>query len=256
MGRFRRRKTKYTWLPQLGFQASTAEMDSVILPVSINAAALNGDPSDPNIFAIIPDAPKETAASAFDEHLSDYVGSEYTLRRIVGNIFFSAPHYVNTTNPQATQVAICAGFFVARVDAGDPSAIVPIGATSAALRRQNYGPVHVQTTREPWIWRRTWMMSPLTMTAAGAQNYLISAGDGFAGTYPLNNYLGSVAEGSKVDAKTIRRIRGDERLFFSVQAVVLEAKGTIGSATVSFPNGSMDLRFLGALRRARGKGAF
>lgn len=255
MGRVRRRKTRYTWFPQIGAQGSTPGDDTTLIRVQPTAVASTGDPSDPILFPVIPDAPNDTPATNA-EHLSDFIASEYVLRRIVGNYYVGAPSFINTVTQDVVQsYAIAVGFFVARCDDEAAGFTSPIGATTVAERRQNYGPLAVQTTREPWIWRRTWVLSPrLFQATTGAPAQATTTGVA-AGNYPANNYTGSVAEGSKVDAKTVRRVRGDERLFMAVQSQILEVDSPSGSGLV-LGDHFMDLRFLGALRKATQRGVF
>lgn len=248
----RRRRTKYTWFPQIGTEGAEEADDTVVLDVSIptpNPVALGL--SDVNIFPILPDAPKETVGVADDAHLSDYIGSEYILKRIVGKFFCTAgTASANDANRPPQRLVIGAGFFIARAG-GEGITGSPIGTDTADERQIGYGPLNLQTTREPWIWRRSWALSPLIFTDVAA------VGDGLSyinmGTYPHNNYCGSVADGPHIDAKTARRITNDDRLFFAVQVWSQDADTGSGSP---LPAGILDVRLLGALRKARGRSAF
>lgn len=263
MGRLRRRKRKYTWFPQIGNQAADEVDDAVCLSISLLSTPLNGALSDVTIFPILPDVPAETpVGSGIAENLSTFIGNEYFLKRIVGRFTCSCSSYVYSDTPQATQVILGAGFFIARADhpsAGGALTAGPIASGTAAERKENYGPLHLETTREPWIWRRTWTMSPGVLSAAvsGVRVWnQSSTNQGPSGNFPYNNLNGSVAEGSHIDARTARRVGQDDRLFFAVQQQVVTYCGTAGSAVYNFDDATLDVRILGALRRARNRSAF
>lgn len=252
MGRLRRRRRKYTWFPQLGSQGSTAEDDTSVLSIAIpqtTGAAL----SDVNIFPVLPDVPLEalgtTITPGANTSLVNYIASEYFLRRIVGKFACRLHPFISTDANQIQAATIAAGFLIARAAEAETITGGPIGAANAAERKQNYGPLNIQTTREPWIWRRTWTLSPLEAAGSGVQVFGTSTG-----LFPPNNYLGSVAEGSFIDAKTARRVGNDDRLFFAVQTMINDQTGT--PAAYTFPDAVLDIRVLGALRRARNRSVF
>lgn len=247
MGRLRRRKRRYTWFPQIGFQSSNPEDDSVVLPVAVPNAPLSGLLSTPTIFPIIPDAPNEEPTAVTD-HLDDFIASEYFLKRIVGRFVCAAPARTSVQTPYTIAYAIGAGFFIARADS--PTSTKPIGSAAATDAKNNYGVLNVQNTREPWIWRRVWIMSPL-VTASGFQVF-----DPNYPYYANNNLNGSVAEGSNIDARTARRVTQDDRLWFTVQTQVLNAGGSFEFEEQTFPEAYLDVRLLGALRKARNRSAF
>lgn len=245
MGRLRRRKRKYTWLPQLGFQSGDPTTDTVVLPVSFGATLTDGAPGIVSIIPIVPDSPRETPGALTDQ-LVDFVGNEWFLKRIVGKFAITTQAIVQNSGDEIP-VDICygAGFFVARAGQNN---VDPVGAqTVASANNAEYGPLNLSTTREPWIWRRTWMLSPKSSTAGGQDS---------SGFYPRNNYLGSVAEGTHIDAKTARRIGQDDRLYFAVQAMVTNTAGGANVVQLTLPDAQLDVRILGALRRARQRSAF
>lgn len=250
MGRARRHRRKYTWLPQLGFQSGDPNLDTVVLPVSFGATLTDGAPGIVAIIPIVPDAPRETPGALTDQ-LVDFVGNEWFLKRIVGKLHLTTSRINVTTgnsgNELPLDICIGAGFFVAR--AGEDN-INPIGAqTVAAANNSQYGPLNLATTREPWIWRRTWCLSPQILAAGVASETL-------GGFFPHNNYCGSVAEGSHIDAKTARRIGQDDRLYFAIQAMATQIGGGATTVAVSLPDAQLDVRILGALRRAKQRSAF
>lgn len=252
MGRLRRRKRKYTWFPQIGTQGASAEDDTTILSIAIPQTS-GTLLSDVNIFPIIPDVPLEGLGAAItpgaNTSLVNFIASEYFLKRIVGKFACSLNPLPATTGNQIQAATIGCGFLIARAAEAEVITGGPIGASTAAERKQNYGPLNVSTTREPWIWRRTWTMSPIVTAASGVQVW-----GNPSGSFPPHNMQGSVAEGSQIDARTARRVGNDDRLFFAVQTAINDQTGT--PATYTFPDGILDIRILGALRRARNRSVF
>lgn len=240
-----RRRRKYTWFPQLGFQGAQPENDTTVLPITPAVVPGSGALSDVVIFPIVPDTPKDTP-TAGTENLDDFIGNEYLLKRIVGRVWFAAGFNDSTAPNVILDIAVGIGFFVARADRTAAAGASPIGTATAVERKENYGPLTLQNTREPWIWRRVWLVSNSTIVAA--TNAIVP------GNYPRNNLDGSVAEGSHIDAKTARRVGDDDRLFCAIQTVATLVSGNPGD--LQLQDFTMDVRVLGALRKARGKSAF
>lgn len=164
--------------------------------------------------------------------------SDWMLERIVGKLFIGLD--IETTESPA--VLCGAGFFVARSNnesggGGD----TPIGSATAAERNENYSPLHEDTVDEPWLWRRTWLLGG-SPTSFGLT------------TFPLNNaFYGSVMDGPHIDAKSVRRIGNDERLWFAFSTASLAADVEQTNGAV---RGYLDYRILGALRKSKGKSSF
>lgn len=172
--------------------------------------------------------------------------NEYLLKRVVGKIYVSVSQIAGT---QKGAILCAAGLFVARAEnpAGDPGAEdFPIGARDVGVFA-DYAPLNTDTMREPWIWRRSWVLSNQLSTLAAE---IIS--------YPKTNVeYGSVADGPHIDAKTARRVKEGERLFFAVQARAFPVNhttaGDSGDVTVHF---AYEVRALGALRKGHNRSAF
>lgn len=160
-----------------------------------------------NISAPWSDSTVETDA-AFQDSVDELQGNHYLLKRIVGKINVALDPKATLTTPQRWLVG--AGFFVARSD-NDLSGAgtnTPIGwaAMGAAERLSNYNPLCADTAREPWLWRRTWM---LDMNPAGMD----------AAAFPRSNaYFPGTFDGPHVDTKSKRRVEDDERLWLAVGA--------------------------------------
>lgn len=281
-----RRRTKYIWLPPIGEAGGQATglpariNDDVGFDFVINATA------DPNfeetavaVAPLIFDAPYETTSIlgttgvAADTPLSWFLQNEYVLKRIVGNIFVTIDSRQTAVEAPSAALVAC-GFFVARADDNSANPDQPIGTLegifdvvpSAKGRVFNYSPLSPTTAREPWIWRRTWILSPWgsgirngsnqPLAPSGANN-LATLVDGGGGYFPPTNVHYSDSKTNHYcDAKTVRRIRSDERLWFVVAARAWGLHQGITNSDDLLIKGHCDLRFLGAARKARQRGTF
>jgi len=244
----RRRRARGTWLPSIGSVTAAGDDDSV----ASGRQFFIDVPIDGTIGTILTpltfDQPVEGEADPTTSTMADIVGSEYFLERIVGKCFaFRQP---TSANNQA--VLFGAGFFVARANdtssGGGPD--TPIGSASVAELRDNYSPLEVDTIRLPWIWRRTWLLGSSGIpTGVTAPNFFVAADS------PASTMLyGSVADGPHIDAKTKRRVRLEERLFFVVSATTFPF--TLGEQPAQSIGGYLDYRLFGQLRRATQRGVF
>lgn len=172
---------------------------------SIGVLPTVGPPGVTQVIALTLDYPMEAARASQIISLSDAVDDGYRLRRIVGKCFVSLAQNIGdaqTTFP--TGVLVSAGFIVLRVDE----------QTGAPLRLANlnaYDPLELDNTSDPWVWRRTWMLSnPLGATSG------VTVG---AAQFPrANTDYGSASDGPHIDQATARRVSKEERLFFVISA--------------------------------------
>lgn len=261
MARKTRRSRKYTWFPTIGTASGPEPTDnfngrsfSMFVPGDGSTRAL--------VSALVPDAPLEGDEIDYTKggQLVQALGQEYFLRRIVGKVFIA-----NTTNwtapaDNSPAVIVGVGFFVARVadaSAGGPD--IPIGATSPINIVEEYNPLSEDCIREPWIWRRTWVLgNPLEdayRSSQAGQGMTVSQAGGSTRWPGTTAGYGSVADGGHVDAKTGRRVGNDDRLWVAVAARSY-ALGELPFPEDSFIDGTFDLRFLGALRKAHNRSTF
>lgn len=238
----RRRKFKGTWLPAYGNEVS---QDVQTIGIHDTLFTLdNEDVVKTNIIALLPDKPNEDFDSDTNS-LADTIGSEYALRRIVGK--FHAAFSNSSGTPAQNVIKLGLGFFVSTCNPSEP--LLPIGTAGQVFTPatdeagfEQYCPLALATIRQPWIWRRTWALQQ-----PSGSNWL---------AFPASTAgYGSVMDGPHIDAKTRRRVRQDERLYAAVAISYFspESDETTGDVSVSY---DLDLRFFGALRRARAKGAF
>lgn len=278
----RRRRAKYTWLPLIGEVGGQDPSlpdrinDDVGFDIALNVTA---EPTlaetSIGLTVLTFDSPVETS-SLFGAGgipggtpMGYFMQNEYLLKRIVGNLFVTIDsRLVNDEKPSAALVA--AGFFVARADDTRVNNDQPVGAQEglpgdARGAIFNYSPLSPTTAREPWIWRRSWILSPfgagtlngaVPITPTGSSSIASLVDGGGAYFPPTNVHYGTDKTNHYVDAKTARRVRQDERLFFVIAARAWALhQGITGSGDLLL-KAHMDVRLLGAPRKARNRGAF
>lgn len=259
-----RRRARYTWLPTIG---TIGPGDPAIDNSSGRTFSLVSRAdglSDVIISPITFDEPLEgdnLTTTGVTTPLGTILGNEYFLKRIVGKLFIEAAAQQNEDNSPSTIAAtlVGAGFFIARADDAQAGGSgTPIGSQSIQQLRENYSPLAEDTIREPWIWRRTWILANPAIQELQRTN--AAAGVATNGTpglfFPTTTAgYGSVADGPHIDAKTARRIKQDERLWF----VVAARPAPFSVITAGADNeirGYLDFRLLGALRKAKQGSAF
>lgn len=243
----RRRRSRGTWFPTLGQTAGgeSAENDISGRDLELDLDGTTGSLQTAT-YDLTYDYPKEPTDASQDKSLADIIGSEYVLQRIVGKCFLEYSR--GADNDDAFAALVCAGFFVARADdAGEK----PIGEGNLAYEDYNraYSPLEVRTQREPWIWRRTWLLcDDLLYNTAAA---------GFAPRFPKSTALyGSVADGPHIDSKVKRRISSDNRLYFAISACPYPVGSYAEGSTFGKISGWLDYRIFGSLRKAKQGSAF
>jgi len=249
----RRRRPKYTWMPTLGsrfnqdtFPGSTPNFLSLQLEPNAN------DASPPTLArglvaqAIIPDFPVTVTDDTAGQYtLRDITeGQDWVLKRMVGkaHIWAQAGEYIPTADWPMVYVSL--GFFVARAqddNPGDPD-----------LEQTEFDPLNVDNIRQPWIWRRTWLLgNPVWTRTASAP---IGGFD-----FPTSNLeYGSVADGPHIDSKVSRRIMREQRLWVAASVMgILPGQGSVSNADPDPTiNMLIDLRILGAMRKSKDRPAF
>lgn len=257
MFRRRRRRNQGTWLPVLG----TVPADSDCDKLSHFTMQLEVPQTGPcgSIFGILPvvfDTPQEPDALANTDALTDLVGNEYFLKRIVGKLHLGIKEQSDTAQHAISfpyYYIATAGFFVARAQdesiAGGSS--LPIGG----LLYNQYAPQIREVIREPWIWRRSWVLGSAVkdaeLRASFGTNFATSQG------WPQNNSTyGSIQDGPHVDQKTKRRVRQDERLWFTIQVRSASDWTTTGINSTATLEVVGDFRYFASMRRAKNSGNF
>jgi len=265
-----RRRPRYTWLPINGiFLTATGEFGTANFTGQLSV------PADGTAATLIEEITFDSPAAfdstsgglTADSNLGDAIANEWFLRRVVGNCFASVPWQRDSDNDPSTAQAInvTAGLFVARAESEAISPATPISSATAGARWNNYGPHALATVREPWIWRRQWILGNPAFRAradaVAAANTTISTPSssvvGLGAEYPSTNVHYAQGSNQQIDQKTMRRVRDDCRLWSVISAFNTQnvaAIQEVQTATRIFI--TWDLRLLGALRRARNTGAF
>jgi len=231
-----RRKPRVVWLPTFGVNSygeSGIESNATGIEYNVNlgtngiivfdAAGLTWDGSESSTFA------QDFGDDSFT--LNDFVdGQSYRLRRIVGKFWCSADTQGVATNVTAVEVAF--GFIIARTAAS--------GAIQTDFSYVN--PLAQDSAEDPWIWRRSWLISP-ELASAQLPNSAF-------GVLPNNNIAyGSVADGPHIDQKTARVISRDERLVGVMAAQVKYTKGDLAPTGNVRVAGYLDYRLLASMRK-------
>lgn len=206
-------------------------------PTNNNAVANTGQ-----VFALVPDATLFQGTGGFPAgtSLRDLTeGQDWLLQRVVGRFHLMCRGSGGPPDDWDS-VLVAAGLFVARandVNQGQPD-----------LTTDEYDPLNAQQTREPWLWRRTWMF--INSAALGNPAYGVGTTMG----------MGSVADGGVVDSKVKRRVRREERLFMAINCMGFSPNFTtaVENAQELQPviSGVFDYRIFGAMRRSNNRSTF
>lgn len=232
----RRRRNRGTWLPLdptvlsegepafTYFTTTTAASDTIgERPTSVVAV--------PVAFDITRQTPDNIGTEFTMRDLTE--GQDYFLDRIVGKVDAEFDGNQGTLGSQILDIVVCMAFAILAVEDD---------GTTVALAADDIDPLLAKNTMAPFIWRRTWKLYN-NLTPGG----LITTVPSTVAQY------GSVMDGGHVDAKTKRRIRQNERLFFLYQTVTTGTLGIEPGGSVTF---GFDLRLHGALRKNRNQGTF
>jgi len=256
----RKRRSRGVWLPVIGHAITDPENEEVDISQEFAVDVPTDGSTNMGIVPLTFDTPQEQPnASVASDTMAELAGSEYIIKRILGHLHVAnnSP-YDNVNGGSHFAIKVDAGFFVARAgpDAGaplGPDAPISFGVDSDA-DRQNYSPGHPATAREPWMWRRTWVLGnqrkiKFFEASAGSANVAPY------GYFPAHNGIYPLTEGSRVDIKSRRRVRNDERLFLAVVARGLPINASVtGQLSVAYV--LTTIRIFGSLVKAKGSGAF
>lgn len=254
----KRKRQNVTWFPTIGASGGVAvENDVCGRPFQLSVTP-NGSVS----IALTPltfDVPAEAEDVPSNEAgvLNAIVGNEYVIKRIVGKICAGLEQDRRSDNDPSTPIACLmgAGFFVARAGDGADSDN-PIGGTNGTVLRTSYNPLHPDCIREPWMWRRTWMLGNQAHNVLGAGGSTVASGQG-PSTFPkcIQDY-GDGYSGGHIDVKSSRRVSQDDRLWFVVAVTKFPIQGDVTFNEDLTLDGYLDYRILGSLRKARNNGNF
>lgn len=265
-----RRRTRGTWFPNTG---TFIEADDSVGGREILVTPGAGGTISTVITDLTFDRPLEGEDIQGQDTLSQIIGSEYVLQRIVGKVFahrrivptFASAIGLDLAVDNGPAILLGCGFFVARANdsSSGGGADTPIGSATTTERNDNYSPLEVDTVREPWIWRRTWILGSLgaqwsdpTIAGGNRSTFLLSNSSLPPGAYPPSTAgYGSVADGPHIDSRVKRRVNQDNRLWFAVSACNFPT-GTSSANQAHDVTVYLDYRIFGSLRKAKGTSAF
>lgn len=252
MARRIRRRPGVIWLPLSNENRLT--LNNPIVPGStclgqylIPDTGANPGDATTAVFPVVNDQPQLT--TTLTSSLADTEGSAYRLRRIVGKIFVEYDMQAAAGGPFTCEAfLVTIGFIILEVE---PSlAFLPKSATQT-----DYSTVAMSNVRDPWIWRRSWIVgnSSIGTTAVAGGAVATTLGGAFSPA-PNNNfavYGGGVLDGPHIDAKTARVVRDDQRLSMVISIVRQSTTSPVGANPANIVV-TTDLRVLGSLRKQSG----
>lgn len=264
MYRRRKRRSRGTWFPTLGANLSIGGL--TFAPNGIRFAFGPGIAPGLNlsISQLTFDQPVEPIGVAATNtiHLQDVIGNEWFLKRIVGKYtcWLVADPANDPALLQAPPVGVALGFFVARADSNNENEPNGFSALSADDAYAQYSPWSQQTMREPWIFRRTWLLGGNTNGTqyqnVGGTNFVFPSTVNVG--LPMANWMyGSTLDGPHLDIRTKRRISNDDRLWAAVglETSLFGIPGGGADQAVIFES-YLDYRIFGSPRKARQRGNF
>lgn len=265
---FRRKRRNLVWFPNDGQDLDGGgEFFAGNIPVTLTIPA-DGTPVTV-IKNVTFDGTTTTEGGgnvSFNTNLGDVLANEYFIRRIVGGCFAALAPFRNVGNDpsQASCIQIAAGLFVARAqdELDVATTFQPIGLNSEVSRWNSYGPIALHTMREPWIWRRQWILGNYAFQG----NFFNQAGANadvspnvvqqWAVAPPSNMHYSAGAD-HHIDQRTLRKVGNDSRLWAAVSAFNAQVEPVTHTVNeVINAQVLWDLRILGQLRKARNTGTF
>lgn len=249
----RRRRAAVQWFPPLAANTGAENLDYGEFQAGAVGLIYASSADDP-VTQTIPltwDYPTEQIINeqATAPSLADWQGSAWRLRRCVGKLHLGT---VDQTPPfsqgLAADILITAGLIVLKVDeeTGEPTRGVDSNAYATDTTANN---------RDPWIWRRSWVLGTrLRLADSGIPANFPAALTPVMERSPFpatNSAYGSVHDGPHIDAKTNRRIADEERLFMVLTARLANFIGTntVNSQVVY----TFDYRLLGSVMKQTNK---
>lgn len=234
----RRKRAGGIWLPPSPYDRLAMPADTAITnvqQVAIGGAEMptpaNGPATSTNlVLPLIGDFNQEAIAGvAQDGPTMADMTYGYSLKRIVGNLFIGCTQNVPVTDSGSSWV-VTAGIMVRRTqDTGAPAVLDTFVDTYAAWR-------------DPWVFRRSWIIQNKQALAV----YHVDRAQWPVTNVDYNNALCN----HRVDQKTRRTVKSEERLFLSVTVTALDGLAGLASETVF--DIIWDLRFFGRVFQSAG----
>lgn len=237
----RRRKPRVVWLPPTNVNAIGVNKTAGYQIFAVDVAGATGDFSVGEIPLVI-DAEDDDPLDPGTITLSDIENSGYRLRRIVGKIFcFQKQQGLPGTAPR--EVIVTAGLIIRRTDPETGTSLAFTNSNAAELT----SPGETRNFSDPWIWRRTWVLSDPSSKAAN-DTFPDNATSNIGPAGPCSGNL----DGPHVDQKTARLVGPEERLFLNVSATVLNPGDGLVQGIIATTLVVTDLRVLASMKTSTG----
>lgn len=241
-----KRRNRGTWFPVIGtdfgiegqpdstwFEAEGSFANNAGVGVSAQFDVGTTNPVYSSVLTLddTPDVDNPDTGSS----LRDFVeGQTYLLERVVGKCWTAIAN-----NPQGSTARCIAAIGLAILPVEDDSQTVP------SLPQTEFDPLAASNAYNPWIWRRTWLLSN-----NGSLDNTFYRFPNASAAY------GSVLDGGHIDTKGAKRmIRREQRLFACFSAQVVERTFMSETSPTGIRFG-MDVRIFGQMRRGRNKSTF
>lgn len=251
--RFRRKGSRGTWFPVNGESWNAGETSWYDASANWTSAFLDVDKGNGPvqwIIPIVPDSTKFISDLSTSQTLRDYVeGQDWLLKSLVGNIHIFGIKSGNTTafNPSSwwTHIQVAAGFFVARASDSQTGQQFP------DLQTPEYDPLNGNNIQDPWIWRRNWIIDNpaniVQIETGHTSDYSVVSNRDYADT-----------NGPFFQTKSARRIRREERLWFTLSAIGWDGERAFVDGAEFQPSvkANLDVRVFGKMVRAKNASAF
>lgn len=255
----RKRRSNGIWMPTIGIDNGDSETPRFSVSRRVVLAVPNVE-TVVYVSSVIFDVPQETNNDDVPGFLGAFTQNAYFLQRVVGKINVAMDDAAASTTyparPDQTPKAnlVAAGLFVARAGdrADSQSEGSPVGGTAAW--QTDYNPLDPNCIREPWLWRRTWVLGSPTWKLYQEKTALVN-NLASRGIYPTTNSGGAGSlDGPHVDARTRRRVSSDDRLWVAFAAHSLP----FGAGLDDGGNVYIDWEFrvFGSMRKDRNRGNF
>lgn len=227
------RRSRGLWLPTLGTQWLEGESVYYDASFTFNTQPVEDDKSLGPVQeyrALVPDFtfPNNTANIAASLH-DRTQGNEWKLDRIVGGCHVHAKES-DIAAGAWDYIQVSAGIFVARAEDDDNSA--------PDLYQDEYDPLNRQNIQNSWAWRKTWILANPSGTAVLRDDF------------PLSNInYSSPMMSAEVNVKAKRRIRREQRLWFTISAIGWEGTQVVKNQGIAgpFAEGVLDIRIFGKM---------
>lgn len=254
----KRRVSQGTWFPNNGVFWSDGESQSYwdssitdVTPETPNAIWLGPAVS---VYSVTPDYTQSGVGIQATQvnarpSLRDFTeGQDWLCKRIVGKLFLGTTPTLGLDSWSDTEywprLRVAAGFFVARALDDDQA--------SPDLTAEEIDPFGGLNIQNSWMWRRTWVLdnpnATYPLNTGGAEAILLGLGT-------ISNRDFDMESGPHFDVKSRRRIKREERLWFTIAAqgmgIIPDNSVTAASNLQTRCTFNLDYRIFGKMMKGK-----